>query len=130
MEDLRYQHTYHPVPIEEKCPALANVLNQISGGLFGDSGVYEPLLNTIRQGDHYLLSDDFDSCACPSCVLPCTSYLRGGMTLDIAALAMVDEAYLDRTEWVKKSIRTSAKVRAFCLLRFFYSGVLILVVDG
>ena len=30
--------------------------------------------------------------------------------LDIAALAMVDEAYLDRTEWVKKSIRTTAKV--------------------
>ncbi|KAJ7226616.1 hypothetical protein C8J57DRAFT_1535107 [Mycena rebaudengoi] len=45
VEDLRYQHTYHPV----------------SAGLFGDTHVYEPLLNTIRQGDHYLLSDDFDS---------------------------------------------------------------------
>jgi hypothetical protein len=32
------------------------------------------------------------------------------LLLDIAALAMVDEAYLDRTEWVKKSIRTTAKV--------------------
>jgi starch phosphorylase len=62
VEDLRYQHTYHPVPIEEKCPALAHVLNQVSAGLFGDAHVYEPLLNTIRQGDHYLLSDDFDSC--------------------------------------------------------------------
>ena len=30
--------------------------------------------------------------------------------VDIAALQMVDEAYLDRTEWIKKSIRTSAKV--------------------
>ncbi|KAJ7769331.1 glycogen phosphorylase [Mycena metata] len=93
VEDLRYQHTYHPVPIEEKCPALAHVLNQVSAGLFGDAEVYEPLLNTIRQGDHYLLSDDFDSY--------------------IAALAMVDEAYLDRTEWVKKSIRTSAKMGKF-----------------
>ncbi|KAJ7213287.1 glycosyltransferase family 35 protein [Mycena rebaudengoi] len=93
VEDLRYQHTYHPVPIEEKCPALAHVLNQVSAGLFGDAHVYEPLLNTIRQGDHYLLSDDFDSY--------------------IAALAMVDEAYLDRTEWVKKSIRTSAKMGKF-----------------
>jgi hypothetical protein len=38
---------------------------------------------------------------------------------DIAALAMVDEAYLDRTEWVKKSIRTSAKVRVIVpFLRF------------
>lgn len=42
VEDLRYQHMYHPVPVDEACPALANVLNQISGGLFGDGGVYEP----------------------------------------------------------------------------------------
>ena len=25
---------------------------------------------------------------------------------------MVDEAYADRTEWIKKSIRTAAKVRS------------------
>ncbi|ESK91479.1 glycogen phosphorylase [Moniliophthora roreri MCA 2997] len=93
VEDLRYQHVYHPVPIEEKCPALANVLNQVSSGLFGDGGVYEPLLNTIRQGDYYLLSDDFDSY--------------------IAVLDLVDEAYLDKDEWVKKSIRTTAKMGKF-----------------
>ncbi|KAJ8075811.1 Non-essential glycogen phosphorylase [Marasmius tenuissimus] len=93
VEDLRYQHVYHPVPIEEKCPALANVLNQVSSGLFGDGGAYEPLLNTIRQGDYYLLSDDFDS------------YM--------AALDLVDEAYKDRDEWVKKSIRTTAKMGKF-----------------
>lgn len=62
VEDLRHQHVYHPVPVEEKCPALANVLNAVSGGLFGDGSVYEPLLNTIRQGDYYLLTEDFDSC--------------------------------------------------------------------
>ncbi|KAJ7140332.1 glycosyl transferase [Mycena crocata] len=85
VEDLRYQHTYHT-------PSRSR--RSLSAGLFGDdSHVYEPLLNTIRQGDHYLLSDDFDSY--------------------IAALAMVDEAYLDRTEWVKKSIRTSAKMGKF-----------------
>jgi len=93
VEDLRYQHTYHPVPIEQKCPALAHVLDQVSAGLFGDNGVYEPLLNTIRQGDYYLLSDDFDSY--------------------IAAQAMVDEAYLDKPEWVKKSIRTTARMGKF-----------------
>ncbi|KAG5642659.1 hypothetical protein DXG03_002371 [Asterophora parasitica] len=93
VEDLRYQHLYHPVPIEKKCPALAHVLNQVSSGLFGDGDVYEPLLNTIRQGDYYLLSDDFDSY--------------------IAALAMVDEAYSDRDEWTKKSIRTTAKMGKF-----------------
>jgi glycogen phosphorylase len=30
VEDLRYQHVYHPVPIERKCPALAHVLNKVS----------------------------------------------------------------------------------------------------
>ncbi|KAF5353527.1 hypothetical protein D9756_007833 [Leucocoprinus leucothites] len=93
VEDLRYQHTYHPVPIEQKCPGLAKVLDQVSAGLFGDGAPYEPLLNTIRQGDYYLLTDDFDSY--------------------IAALAMVDEAYLDRDEWIKKSIRTTAKMGKF-----------------
>lgn len=92
VEDLRYQHVYHPVPVEQKSPALARVLNEISSGLFGDS-VYEPLLNTIRQGDYYLITEDFDSY--------------------IEALRMVDEAYNDRTEWIKKSIRTTAKMGKF-----------------
>ncbi|KAG1873774.1 starch phosphorylase [Suillus subluteus] len=93
VEDLRYQHVYHPIPVEQKSPALARVLNEISSGLFGDRGVYEPLLNTIRQGDYYLITEDFDS------------YLE--------ALRMVDEAYNDRTEWIKKSIRTTAKMGKF-----------------
>jgi len=93
VEDLRHQHVYHPVPVEEKSPRLAKVLNEISGGRFGDGGVYEPLLNTIRQYDHYLLTEDFDS------------YL--------AALEMIDEAYLNRSEWLKKSISTSAKMGKF-----------------
>ncbi|OJA18431.1 hypothetical protein AZE42_10489, partial [Rhizopogon vesiculosus] len=93
VEDLRYRHMYHPVPVEKKSPALARVLNEISAGLFGDGGVYEPLLNTIRQGDYYLITDDFDSY--------------------IEALRMVDEAYNDRTEWIKKSIRTTAKMGKF-----------------
>jgi len=93
VEGLRYQNMYHATPVEQKCPALANVLNQVSVGLFGDAGVYEPLLDTIRQHDYYLIADDFDSY--------------------IEALRMVDEAYLDSTEWIKKSIRTSAKMGKF-----------------
>ncbi|KAI0318398.1 glycosyltransferase family 35 protein [Amylostereum chailletii] len=93
VEDLRYQHTYHPVPVEQKSPALAHVLNTVSSGIFGGGGVYEPLLNTVRQGDYYILTEDFDS------------YIR--------ALEMVDEAYADRTEWIKKSIRTTAKMGKF-----------------
>ncbi|KAH9925596.1 glycogen phosphorylase [Epithele typhae] len=93
VEDLRYQHMYHPVPIEQKCPPLARVINEVAEGRFGDGGVYEPLLNTIRQNDYYLLTEDFDS------------YIK--------ALELVDQAYQDRTEWIKKSIRTSAKMGKF-----------------
>ncbi|KIM37789.1 glycosyltransferase family 35 protein [Hebeloma cylindrosporum] len=93
VEDLRYKHLYHGIPIDQQCPALADVLKKISGGAFGDGGVYEPLLNTIRQSDYYLITDDFDSY--------------------IAALEMVDEAYLDKEEWIKKSIRTTAKMGKF-----------------
>ena len=42
VEDLRYQHMYHPQPIEQKCPALAKVISEIAAGRFGDGGVYEP----------------------------------------------------------------------------------------
>jgi len=93
VEELRYQHSYHPVPVEEKCPALAKVLDEISSGRFGDGSVYEPLLNTIRQVDYYLVTEDFDS------------YIR--------ALEMVDAAYQDRKGWIKKSICTTAKMGKF-----------------
>jgi starch phosphorylase len=93
VEELRYQHLYHPVPVKEKSPGLEKVLLQIQDGLFGDGSVYQPLLDTIWKHDHYLLTDDFES------------YL--------AALKMVDEAYQDRTEWIKKTIRVVAKMGKF-----------------
>lgn len=93
VEDLRHQHTYHPVPIEQKCPALAHVLDEISAGRFGEGQTYEPLLNTVRHHDHYLLTEDFQSY--------------------IDALKLVDEAYLDQSTWLKKSITTCAKMGKF-----------------
>ena len=42
VEDLRHKHIYRPVPIEQKCPALAHVLNEISAGKFGQGQIYEP----------------------------------------------------------------------------------------
>lgn len=42
VEDLRYQHSYHPVPLEQRSPALAEVLDQISAGAFGDGSIFEP----------------------------------------------------------------------------------------
>ena len=88
VEELRYQHTYHPVPVEQKSPALARVLNEISSGRFGEGYIYEPLLNTIRQGDYYLITEDFDSCkshfsSLPSPILSfCLVYLFLASTLN------------------------------------------------
>ncbi|EJD43559.1 glycosyltransferase family 35 protein [Auricularia subglabra TFB-10046 SS5] len=94
VEDLRHQHVYHPTPVEDRSPALANVIKAIQSGTFGDASPYEPLLNTILQHDHYLVSDDFDS------------YIQ--------ANEIVDQAYkLDPVGWVKKSITTSAKMAKF-----------------
>jgi hypothetical protein len=43
---------------------------------------------------------------------------------------MVDEAYKDRTEWIKKSIRTVAKVRVSCCFTVCKISVLTNVLDG
>jgi starch phosphorylase len=93
VEDLRYQHQYRHVEIQQRSPTLAVVLDEISNGRFGDSHVYESILNNIRGGDYYLISEDFDS------------YLQ--------AQEIVDEAYQDRTSWIKKSIRTVALMGKF-----------------
>ena len=42
VEELRYQHRYHPVPVEKKSPALAAVLDDIVSGRYGDAGIWEP----------------------------------------------------------------------------------------
>ncbi|KZV93629.1 glycogen phosphorylase [Exidia glandulosa HHB12029] len=94
VEDLRHQHVYHPVPVEERSPALANVLKEIQSGRFGDAAPYEPLLNTIYQNDYYLVSDDFDS------------YIQANEIID-------KEYKSDPVGWVKKSITTSAKMGKF-----------------
>jgi len=50
-------------------------------------------LNTVRHHDHYLLTEDFQSY--------------------IDALKLVDEAYLNQSEWLKKSINTCARMGKF-----------------
>ncbi|KZT58151.1 glycosyltransferase family 35 protein [Calocera cornea HHB12733] len=94
VEDLRHQHKYHPIAVEERSPALAAVLKEIEGGRFGDAGVYQPFVDTIRTGDYYLVTDDFDSY--------------------VEANKMVDEAYVkDPEEWTKKTILTVSRMGKF-----------------
>lgn len=40
--DLRHKHVYQHIPVEQRSPALAAVLDVIASGRFGDGGVYEP----------------------------------------------------------------------------------------
>ncbi|GAA5855751.1 hypothetical protein JCM8547_001668 [Rhodosporidiobolus lusitaniae] len=89
---LRRAHEYN----ETQFPAeLLEVVDAIRSGMFGESGVFEPLLDSIVENgkDHYLVSDDF------------LSYLE--------AQKMVDEAYVDQNGWVEKSILTTARMGFF-----------------
>jgi starch phosphorylase len=45
--DLRYQNTYHPKPLQEKCPALAAVLIAIQEGKFGDGAPFQPCVPAL-----------------------------------------------------------------------------------
>ncbi|GAA6039090.1 hypothetical protein JCM8097_005315 [Rhodosporidiobolus ruineniae] len=88
---LRRAHHFN----ETQYPAeLLEVIDAIRSGMFGDSGAFEPLIGTLFEGkDHYLISDDF------------LSYLE--------ALKMVDQAYVNQTSWIEKSILTSARMGFF-----------------
>ena len=137
VEDLRYQHMYHPVPLEQKCPPLARVVQEVASGRFGDGGVYEPYVAPSTQPCDMILIDwTHAGCSTRSASTTTTCSRRTSTPVrltcrfvtqtpcsfarawyvDIKALELVDLAYQDRTEWIKKSIRTTAKVR-----RCFYS---------
>lgn len=76
VEDLRCQHIFHAISFEQKCPALADVLKNISGGAFGWRSLSRTLhrchcwrfsndlfiirvLSTVRQSDYYLIPNGF-----------------------------------------------------------------------
>ncbi|CAG8551097.1 9704_t:CDS:10, partial [Cetraspora pellucida] len=80
VEDLRHAHRYRNVPMD---PELQEVIKDIESGHYGDPRIFTPLMNTLTIGkDYYLISDDFGS------------YL--------SAQNLVDEAYKDRDDWIKK----------------------------
>ncbi|AET37465.1 glycogen phosphorylase Ecym_1218 [Eremothecium cymbalariae DBVPG len=94
VEELRYKHRYHNVPLPE---TLSRVLSVLESGAFSPENVseFQPLVDAVRQhGDYYLISDDFES------------YL--------ASLALVDDVYHNqRSTWLRKSILSVANVGFF-----------------
>jgi len=54
---------YDPGPVIAASPKLAQVLDQIEGGVFSpdERDRYHPLTRALRQGDYFLVTADFDS---------------------------------------------------------------------
>lgn len=94
VEDLRYNHQYHP---QELPSSLESVLTYIESGQFSpeNPNEFKPLVDSIKyHGDYYLVSDDFES------------YL--------ATQDLVDQEFHNqRSEWLKKSILSVANVGFF-----------------
>jgi starch phosphorylase len=91
VEDLRHVQRYRNVPMN---PELQAVIHLIENGTFGESHIFQPLINTITVGkDYYLISVDF------------ASYLE--------SQELVDEAFKDKKAWAQKSILCTARMGKF-----------------
>jgi len=70
-------------------PRFTEVLNLIESGAFGAPDTFAPILNSVRHGnDHYLLGVDFPSY--------------------IVAQNKVDSTYRNQSEWIRKSMLSTA----------------------
>jgi len=95
VEDLRHRHFYGNFKLD---PQLERVFNAIKGNTFGDAGDFSALTSSIEEhGDYYLVSDDFNSY--------------------VTTHEMVDEAFLNKEEWLAKSISSVARMGFFSMDR-------------
>jgi starch phosphorylase len=86
VNDLKKKVREQTHPID---PRFTEVLKLIESGVFGGKGTFDPILNSLRNGnDHYLLSVDFPSY--------------------IVAQNKVDSTYRNQSEWVRKSMLSTA----------------------
>ena len=73
--------------------SLELVFDTIRAGLFGDAREYECLLYPVENGDFYLVARDFEDY--------------------VAAQDRCDEAFKNKTEWIKMSIASTANMARF-----------------
>ncbi|ODV85919.1 glycosyltransferase family 35 protein [[Candida] arabinofermentans NRRL YB-2248] len=91
VEELRHEHQMGRIAIPD---SLNSVFESLESGLFGPYDEYKSLVDNIKyHGDHYLVSDDFES------------YLEAQKTIDLE--------FVDRENWVKKSIICVANMGFF-----------------
>ena len=47
VQQVRFNNSYNPLPLDQTSPELAVVFKHIESGAFGDGHIYEPLLSTV-----------------------------------------------------------------------------------
>lgn len=88
---MRHAHTYGSHTID---PDLEKVFEEIEKGTFGTPHDFSAMIAAVRQhGDYYLVSDDFHSY--------------------VETHHLVDEAYKNQEEWVKKCIISVSRMGFF-----------------
>ncbi|MCS7012748.1 MAG: glycogen/starch/alpha-glucan phosphorylase [Chloroherpetonaceae bacterium] len=94
VEELR-RNGYQPWEYYNRNPELKQVIDMIAGGYFSPSqpDLFRPIVNSLLQGDHYLLMADF------------ADYVR--------AQKEASAAYRDTQRWTKMSILNVAKMGKF-----------------
>ncbi|KPM42392.1 Glycogen phosphorylase [Neonectria ditissima] len=91
VEDLRHAHNYGDHAVDSD---LEKVFVEIEKGTFGTPNDFSAMIAAVRQhGDYYLVSDDFHSY--------------------VETHHLVDEAYRNQEEWIKKSIISVARMGFF-----------------
>ncbi|MFW8599919.1 glycogen/starch/alpha-glucan phosphorylase [Desulfobacterota bacterium M19] len=89
------QSGYNPMDIYYSNDQLRAVIDLIEFGHFshGDRNLFKPLIDSLKFNDEYMLFADFQS------YIDCQQ--------------KVDAAYADKEEWLKKSIKTVARMARF-----------------
>ena len=89
------QSGYNPLDMYHANEHLRAVIDLIDSGYFshGDTSLFKPLVDELKYKDAYMLLADFQS------YIDCQQ--------------QVDTAYADKEQWLKKSIRTVARIAAF-----------------
>ncbi|KAK7981782.1 glycosyltransferase family 35 protein [Apiospora saccharicola] len=91
VEDLRHAHTYGSHTVDA---GLNKVFEAIQSGTFGEPNDFGAMVAAVRDhGDYYLVSDDFQSY--------------------IDTQKMVDNEYRNQDEWIRKCIRSVARMGFF-----------------
>lgn len=57
VQQVRFNNSYNPIPLDQRSPELAEVFKYIESGVFGDAHIYESLTKTVYEHDYYLVSE-------------------------------------------------------------------------